>query len=141
MPFGRLHEKVIVQCRNILPPLTQGRQLDRYHIKPVIEVRAKFLLAGERLEIFLAARDHPAGNRNKLVRTEPLNYPLLKHTQQLYLHDRGHTLDFVEKQGAAGSVLDLSNPPFLRTCKSARLVAKSSLSSRFSGRPPQLSAT
>src|SRR5436305_13697337 len=93
--------------RNILAPLSQGRNADGNHVEPKIKILAESTLFESRTQIDICRGDdsdiHTAGH----VRTEPLKLQLLQNTQQLDLDIAGNIADLVDKRCASVGRLKL----------------------------------
>ncbi len=122
--------------------LAQRRRSDRNHIQPVIQILPEFARLDRLLQVLVGRSDHPRVERQQAVSSQPFEFALLQHPQQLGLQQRSHLPDFVEEQRP---VLGR-----LRTCPSCTPTApvnapfswpNNSLSSKASGMAAQLMAT
>ena len=91
---------MVHQRRHVLPPLAEGRQHDRQHVQPVVQVLAELAFVDELLEIALGPGDDAHVHRNRPGSADALHLPVLQRTQQLHLHREGHVVDIIEKQRA-----------------------------------------
>src|SRR3954466_4528729 len=104
--------------RNILAPLSQGRNADGNHVEPVVKILTESTLFESRTQIDVCCGDdsdvHTAGQ----VRTEPLKLPLLQNTQQLYLNIARNIADLIEESRTSVGLLKLTG--FRRRCARER---------------------
>ncbi len=63
----------------------QGRQVDREHVKPVIEVLAELALRDHLRQVAVRRRDQPHVHLDRLRTAEPFELLFLKHPKQLRL--------------------------------------------------------
>ena len=122
--LGGLEQEFVVERRDVLAPLAQGRQFDAHDVEPVVEVSAELALIGQLLEILLGRCNDTAGDGNLLIRAQTFDDPLLQNAQQLDLHRHRHRLDFVEEERAALGEFDLADATLLGAGEGAGLVAE-----------------
>ena len=123
------------------PGRSRRGKRDVEHLQAVEKVFAKVPALHRFLQVAIRRRDHAHVRLERTRRTEPLEFSLLQHTQELRLRRRTHFRHFIEKEYATGSELDLSGLCLLRAGERPRSKPNSSDSSSCSGRAAQLSAT
>src|SRR5262249_43915087 len=80
-----VHGEVPSEARDVLRPLSQGRQGDGEDVEPVIEVRAEAPLAHGSLEVAIRGRDQPHVYFQRLRPADALELALLQYAQELRL--------------------------------------------------------
>src|SRR5437764_4027089 len=116
-------KKAADQNRNIFLSLTQRRHGNAHHVEPKEQVVPEFSFAHELFEIFVCGCNQSHVCAECLITADPLERALLAdHAQQLDLCARIDLCDLIEKQGAAISLLEAADAPFVRTGKRAFLV-------------------
>src|SRR5450631_2013869 len=115
---------MLEQDRDILSPLAQRRQLDDRDVEPVVEIGTKALLLDQFPEVLLRRRNHSTVDRYQLVRSQPLDFSFLQHTQQLDLERHRQALDFIQEHRSPIRPLDFSYPPLVCTGEGAKFMAE-----------------
>src|SRR5438477_11779764 len=120
MPQERSNEKW-----DILLARTQRRHGDTHDVETKIKIIAKFSFPHQLLKVLVRRRDHPYIRTQGLAATDAFEGALLAHhPQQFHLRAGIDLSDFIEKNGAAISLFEPSDPPLVRARKSAALVPK-----------------
>src|SRR5450631_1906069 len=109
---------------DILAALAQWRQIDGGDVEPVVQIGTKALLLDKLPEVFLRCSDHATVDRDQLVRSQPLDFSFLQHTQQLDLERHRQTLDFIEEHRSPVRPLDFSYPPLVCTGEGAKFMTE-----------------
>src|SRR5947209_7037388 len=105
-----VRDEVAHQKRDILTPLAKGREIDRKHIQPVVEVGAKLSRRDQLLERTVRRGDDPDVAPDRVRAADPLELLLLEHAKQLRLEVQRQVTDLVEEQGAAVGELEAADP-------------------------------
>ena len=94
---GLLHE---VRCekRNVLPPVSKWRKIQREHTQPVEEVQTKPAFFGFPPQIPVRGGDNPDVDATGGFIADAFELPLLKHAQQLRLKIQRDFTDLVKEQ-------------------------------------------
>ena len=116
------------------------RRVDRQHVQPVIEIRAKTPGRDQRRQVGARGRDDPDVGAHDPVRADRLEFLVLQHAQQLALQRQRHVADLVEKQRAAIGQLELADAPLAIGAR-VRAAAPNSVSSSVSGIAATLTVT
>ena len=97
---GHLQE-VVDQQRNVVPAVSEGRDLDRDHVESVVEILPEAALPDRLLQVLVGSGQHPDIDRNGLRRADGLKGPVLQHPEQLHLEVGAHVPDLVQEDGSA----------------------------------------
>src|SRR5205814_509649 len=119
-----LINKIPHQRNNVLPPLSQRRNLDWEDVEPVIEIAAKFPLVNQLLQVAVSCRDHAHVQAARLVASDSFEDPVLQDSQQLRLQLQREIAHFVEKQGSFVGQLQAAKLSGDRAGEGPLLVAK-----------------
>src|SRR5574342_967235 len=92
------HGEMPGETRDILPPLSQGREIDREDVEAVVKVRAEAPLAHGPLESAIRGRDQPHVHRQRLRPADALELALLQNAQELRLQLQRQVADLVEEE-------------------------------------------
>src|SRR5207245_1055298 len=100
--LGRVaRDEVVNKEQDVLRAPTQGRQVHRKDVQPVVEILAK-LPFGHRFAQVPVGRGNDADiDRYSLASAHPLQLVLLEDTQELDLHLGWHLADLVQKDRPA----------------------------------------
>ena len=134
-------EEVVDEEVDVLLALAQRRDQDRQHVEAVEEVlaeAARLRLGGE---VAVRRRDDADVDLDVLRVAEAADRLLLQHAQQLHLEVERQLADLVEEERAAVGLLEEPAAIGVASVNAPFLWPKSSLSRRFSGIAPQLTAT
>ncbi len=116
-------EEIVDQFRNVLAPITEGRQVDDHDTKPVIEVFAKLFFSNGVIEIPMSCGDDADVHGNALLAAEPLQAVFLKNAHEFHLRTGCHVTDFVEKDGSITGLLKPADAARFRSGECAQLIA------------------
>src|SRR2546428_5829903 len=94
-------DEMLDQQRDILPTLTQRRQIDRDHVNTVIKVLAKAMVSDRLLKIFVGRSYQTDIYLNRLRAADSRNFVLFQHAQQLGLKRKTEGSNLVQKQRSA----------------------------------------
>lgn len=97
------------QRANILAPFTQGGQMDRHHIEPVIEVFAKAPLLYQWNKIAIGGGHDPDIHADFLPAAHPANTTRLQGAQQAGLCLCRHIANFIKEQRATICLFKLAD--------------------------------
>src|SRR6185436_15623055 len=104
-PF-QIDEVRIGQEQDVVPALAQRRQADLEDVEPVVEILTKLVALHGRREIPIGGRDDPHVRLERPRAAQTLEFTLLQNAQELRLERQIQFSDFVEKEQAAGGLLD-----------------------------------
>ena len=107
----------------------------------MVEVLAESAAAYRLLEVAMRRRDDADVASDRHVVADTLEYTLLQHAQELYLHRGAHVADLIEKQRAALGDLEAALAGGDRAGEGALLVAEELGLEELGGIAPQLTAT
>ena len=105
---GRAREELLGHQRNILAPLAQRRQMQAHDVEPVQQIGAELAARDLRVEILMRRRDHARIGAHQLAPADAIELARREHAQQPRLQRQRHVADLVEKQRAAGGLLEAS---------------------------------
>ena len=94
---GVLGQEVGDEQRDILEPLTQGRQVDLDHIESVEEVFAEPILLDLLLQALVRGGHHANIHLQALMTADPFESLLLEDPEQLGLHRLRNVADLVQE--------------------------------------------
>src|SRR5256885_11649721 len=100
---GDFSDEVRGQQRDILPPLPQGRQLNRNDVQSVEEILSQDAVGDRPGDVPVRGGDQPYIDLDVASVADAADLPLLDHAQELHLHRLRHFGDLVEEQRAAVS--------------------------------------
>ena len=119
-----LRREVLGEERHVLAPVAQRRDPDRDDVEPVVEVLAELAGLHRRLEVAVRRGDHPRVHRDRLVRADAPDRPLLQRAQQARLEPGPDVADLVEEERAARRLLEEAAARGLRAGERAARVAE-----------------
>jgi hypothetical protein len=93
-------QEVRRQQRNVLAAIAERGTLDRKHAETVVEVGPKTPFTHLLSQIPIRGRNDANIDFLLAFRSEPLEHPLLKHSQQLRLELEGQFADLIEEYGS-----------------------------------------
>ena len=93
-------EKSGHQQGNILGSIAQGRYFDDDAFEPIVEIFSKRSQTHHLFEIAVGRADDHGVSVNGLRAADPLELPLLQHSQQRHLGFLADVADLVEKDGS-----------------------------------------
>ena len=99
-------QEMLHQLGDIGNPLPQRRDLDDVHVEPVVEVVPEALLHDLRFEVPVGRGDYPRRDRYRAIATQPRDFAVLQHAQQLGLGRRRELADLVQEDGAGAGRLE-----------------------------------
>jgi hypothetical protein len=117
-------EEVLGQDHDVFAALAQGRQAQRDHGQPMVEVLAHAASAQGRAQVLAGGGDHPDVDRLVARAAQPPHRPLLDRLQQLALQGDGQEPDLVEEQRAPVRGLEEAGLGLLGVGERALLVAE-----------------
>ena len=100
---------MIYQQWNVFRAFPQGWNVNRKNIQPVKQIFAKFLLLNHLSEVAIGGCDQAGIGVNSPCASQPLEFSLLEHTQQLGLQLDGNIPDLVEEYRAAVRQLEAAD--------------------------------
>src|SRR4030095_15529592 len=100
---------MIYQQWDIFRTLPQGWNVNRKNIQAVKQIFAKFLLLNHLSEVAIAGCDQTGIGVNSPCASQPLEFSLLEHTQQLGVQLDGNIPDLVEEYLAAVRQLEAAD--------------------------------
>ncbi|MNJ45961.1 hypothetical protein D3C77_410800 [compost metagenome] len=109
---AQLFENRLAQRRQVIQAFTQWRHLDRQDVEPVVQVGAKLAAGHGCGQVGGGRGNDPHVAAHHLVGAHRLVFFFLQHAQQFALQRQRHVADFVEKQGATLSQLQLARAAF-----------------------------
>ena len=92
---------MVDEQKDVLAPLTQGRQLDLDGIETEEEILPEQALVGEPIRRQVGRGDDPDVDRHRLVGADGNHLALLERGQQFGLEVERQIADLIEEQGAA----------------------------------------
>src|SRR5208337_1885391 len=110
--------------RYVIGLLAQGRKVDGYDIKPVVEIFPESAFSDLFLEVLVCCGDYPHISPDGLDPADTFEFPLLDDTKQLYLEVWAHLRNFIQEYAAAAGKLEPADPGPERTGESAFFMAK-----------------
>jgi hypothetical protein len=119
-----LLQKVLGQRNDVAGALAEGRGGERKDAQPVIEVFAKLAGCNVLTQIAVGRGDHAHIERDLRAAADALDFAFLQNAQQLGLQADIHLADFIEQQGAALGLFELSWPCFMGAGEGAFFVAE-----------------
>src|SRR5262249_28592098 len=117
-------EKMLDQQRQILEPLTQGRQLDREHAQAIVQIVPKRAFFDGPFQVVIRRRQKANVRGDGLIAADALETLFLQDAQELGLRQGRHVADLVEEQRAAGALLELADAFAFGAGEGAFLVAE-----------------
>ena len=78
---GVVRDEVAYERRDVLGPLAKGREIDRKHVQPVVEVGAKLSRRDQLLERTVRRGDDPDVAPDRVRAADPLELLLLEHAK------------------------------------------------------------
>src|SRR5438045_58964 len=99
-PRRHYTQEMLHQLGDIGDPLPQWRDLDDVHIEPVVEVVPEALLDYFPFEVPVGRGHYPRGDRYRAIATQPGDFAVLQHAQQLGLGRRRELADLIQEDGA-----------------------------------------
>src|SRR5208283_4994688 len=112
------------QNRDVFRPLLQTGDLDRKHIKPVVDVFTKVTYGHFVLQVTISRADNPHIRKPRSVLAHTFVTLLLQDTEKFTLHIQRNFSDFIEKKSPAFSSLETPGAVLDRSSKCALRVAK-----------------
>ena len=103
---ARVLQKCLNQQRNVFPPIPQGRYSNHDHAEAIEQILPKPLRRDFALEIDVGGGDDPDVHLHEPATADRPDFAFLQDSQQLDLKRRGCLADFIEKDGAAGGLLE-----------------------------------
>ena len=117
-------EEVVDQDVQILAALAQGRQGDGEATETVVQVQAELASGNQLFQVAIGGRNQANVRLHGLAAADPLELLLLQQPQRFRLGQRRHVADLIEEQCPARTLLELADPPPVRTREGALLVAE-----------------
>ena len=124
MALAEVLDEFLDEQRNIFTPFAHGRQNDRNHIQPIVQIFTERAVLHHLLEVGAGRRNDADVNLHRTVSTDAFEFPLLQDAQQLHLKRYRHVSDFVQEYRAAVRLLEAANARLDRTGEGAFDVAK-----------------
>src|SRR5581483_261893 len=94
------------EAGNILGALAQGRQQNRNHVDPVVEIGAELAVGDRFLEVAICRAYQPHVNPNRPHAADSFELALLERAQELGLKRGRRVADFIEEERAAMSLFE-----------------------------------
>ena len=98
--MGELCREMRDKKGDVIPPLSQRRDGDRYDIESEEQIFPEYILLDQGPNVFIARSKNPDVDLLGFPRTDHAHLLVLEHTQELDLHGRAHFVDLVQKDGA-----------------------------------------
>ena len=102
-------DNAVHQERDVFLPLSQRRDADVDHVKPIVKIYAKLTLLNHLLQGSVSGRNEAHIHRNAFRTAYSLDFPLLNGAQQFRLDAGGELVDLVQKQRTLVGQLKLSH--------------------------------
>src|SRR5258705_1273047 len=109
MAQRRFVTEILDESRDVLPPLTQGRDVERGHRDPVKQVHAEPVSLRLRPQILVGRGEQSELDHSRLSAPERIHLAPLQNAQQVGLQLQRHLSDLVEKQCSTVRRFDLPN--------------------------------
>src|SRR5262245_46867535 len=117
-------QKVLDQEGQVLSALAQWRQSNGEDAQSIVEVTAKLVHRSQLLQVVVGGCDETEVCLDGLIAAHPFKPLFLQDAQDLGLGQGSHIADFVQEQGASGTLLELADPLAIRSRKGSFLVAE-----------------
>src|SRR5579871_2565200 len=96
--------------------------MDVKHVQPEVKVLAQVTIGDRLLGILVGRSQHSDIHWGFYLASQPPDFPVFQHAQQLSLSLRRHLADLVEQERSAMCQFETTDAPFRRTRKRALLV-------------------
>src|SRR5262245_626854 len=123
-PVGGTLREVSSQRGHVLDSLPQSRQQNREYVDAVPKILAKRTSRNHPGQIAMRGRHNPHIYADRLLPANPLDKPVLQHSQQSHLRRERQLTDLVKKERAAVSPLKPTLPCIGRARETALFVAE-----------------
>ena len=112
LPISALKQANIIfhQERDVVAAVAQGGQEDRVAVQAVRQVGAERSAGHHGVQIAVRCGDNANVRLDRLISADSLEFLLLNCAENLALHQKRHVAHFVEEEGAAVALLELSDP-------------------------------
>ena len=121
---ARLAQEMGRQSGDIVQALTQRRHVHRKNQQPVVQILAEPAGGNGRLQRAVGGGDHPHVDLAFAGIADPVDLPLLQHSQQLGLDPGAGLPDLVQEKGAAVRRLEQSFAILVGAGESALAIAE-----------------
>ena len=91
---------------DVVLPFPQGRNVQREHVQPEVQVFAEAPLADLAHQIDVGGRDQAKIDGDLAAPSDALDLPLLQHTQELHLDRGGDGGDLIQEEGPPMGLLE-----------------------------------
>jgi hypothetical protein len=115
---------VAQQFGNVLPALTQRRNLDADDVQTVQQILAEMTRLHAAFQVLMGGRNDPYIHLHRCLAAHPVELALGEHAQQPRLQRRGHVADFIEEQRAAVRLFEAAAPQRIGAGECAFFVAE-----------------
>ena len=110
--FVELHDELLGQQGDVLPPLPQRRNGDIHHAQAVKQILAEVSLRNGLIRRNIDAGEHPHIHVGLRDTAHPPDHPVLQHPQELGLDADVHGIKFIQQKGAVVGLLEKACPGF-----------------------------
>lgn len=107
-PIIQLVQEMLREKRNVLAPFPQRRHRQREFQQPEIQVLAQDTHRDGVLQIAIGCGNHAHVDRYLAVAADAGDVVGFDHPQQVHLQGQRHFGDFIEEQGAAAGLLEIT---------------------------------
>lgn len=130
---GPQRKKVMREEQDIVPALSQRRELYLQSAQSVVKVGPKAALRDGRTKVDLRCRHGAHVDRKLGLGPHPAHRPLLNRAQQLHLYVEWQIIDVIEQKGAPARLFETAAMALGRSGKRATLVTEQVTLSEFAG--------
>ena len=124
---------MVGQVRDVLAPLTQGRQPDGHDVEPEVEILAEAALLDRDSKILVGRGHNPHIRLDRVSTAHGRVFALLQHAQETRLRFHRHVTDLVQEQGSTLRLLETADAPLVGSREGALLVPEKIRFDEFAG--------
>src|SRR5215470_4761016 len=92
---------MVGECLNVLPALSERRELDWDHVEPVIEILPERSFLDRTFQVAVGGSNHPHIDGDWRDTAHAFEFPLLEESQELGLELASKIADLVEEDGSS----------------------------------------
>src|SRR5436309_134177 len=98
--------------------------MNHRHVKPKVQVLAKFVFADRQLKFAMGRSNHSHVHADGVLAAQPFNGLLLKDTEKFLLERQTHVANLIEKNRSFISLLKAPYPPRVGSGKCASFMSE-----------------
>jgi len=126
------------QQRDVFAPLTQGWNDYAHDVETVEQVLAEDTIADTLFQILVGSGNNAGIDRHGGGSAKPGDFPVLQHTQDLYLQRERHIADLIEKKCASAGQFEHTGLARNRTGKRSFLIPEKLAFQKVLGHPADI---